>query len=317
VPKSLLGVFGVAIGLMTGGMPAIAQTDQASGPSTPRNIDDGERARELSIYEQLVPDHRQRLDRVAKYYVRLDDGTCLNAFRLIRAIELREDEKRLRREELLEALGALRETGTEPPKPGHQAVKHEKLPPWIEYREFCYVFGPAGDMQGFQGSAGPPSDTLTWLNTGRAHRQGLIVSFGSYADVYIDGMTKSFAVPRRLEETVLLAPAGPAPEGVHPDLRIFRAVGRQPTPQQLAEYLVKRNRKLIEYEIPKLVHHQPTATRTISRGNFVETITEPKGQPTHTYRWVKREFELRLAAKPAPRPKITEKERATPAEQAP
>ncbi len=305
-------MLGAMLGLMLGAIvPGIArarQADQApvvrpggvagesaSRASSPAGQQGDPAQSEYSIYEQLTDDHRRRVDRAAKYYVRLDDGTCLNAFRLIRAIELRDDEKRVRREEMLEALGALRETDVEPPKPGNQRVKYEKLPNWVEYRQHCYVFGPARDMSGFSSSPTGASDPLVWLNTGRVHRDGLVVSFGSFTDVYIAGMSQNFAVPRRLEETILLAPSAPAEEGKHPPLKVYQVVGRTPTPQQLAEYLVKNDRPLIEYEIPKVVHDQPMKTRRVNRGRgWVENVSEPDGPPIHFYKWVKREFKLRL-----------------------
>jgi hypothetical protein len=262
----------------------------------------------VSIYGQLTPDHRRRVDRAAKYYVRLDDGTCLNAFRLIRAIELRENEKAIRREEMLEALGALKETGVEPPSPGTQRVKYEKLPQWIEYHEFCYVFGPAVDMAGLSSGPTTSSDRLVWLNTGRAYRNGLVVSFGSYTDVYIAGMQKNFAIPRRLEETILLAPFSTAPEGHHPELGVYRAIGRQPTPEQLAKYLVEKKRPLIEYEIPRLVHSQPTKQRVVDRGNgWRETVYDNDGPPIHYYKWEKKEFKLRLVPPKDEKPTEPEK----------
>ncbi|MBY0311039.1 MAG: hypothetical protein K2W85_03120 [Phycisphaerales bacterium] len=273
---------------------APAPADKKPVPAAPKV----EQQSEYSIYEQLTDDHRRRVDQAAKYYVRLDDGTCLNAFRLIRSIELREDEKRVRREEMLEALGALVETDTEPPKPGNQRVKHEKLPNWVEYKQYCYVFGPGRDMAGFGGNAIRAANQLEWLATGRAYNQGMIVSFGSYTNVYIAGMNMNFAVPRRLEETILLGPSGPAQEGQHPPLKVYQVVGRQPTPQQLAEYLVKNKRELIEYEIPKLVHHQPTKSRRVDRGRgWVENVSEPEGPPVHTYKWVEKKFPLRLNPK--------------------
>ena len=260
-------------------------------------------ASELSIYAQLIDDHRKRVERAAKYYVRLDDGTCLNAYRLIRSIELRENEKVVRREEMLEALGALKETGVAPPGPGNQIAKYDMLPNWVEYREFCYVFGPGHDMAGFGSATTAASDGLVWLSTGRVYRNGLVVSFGSYTDVYIAGMTKSFAVPRRLEESILLAPSAPAAEGQHPELKVFRVVGRQPSPQQLAEYLFQKKRPLIEYEIPQLIFHQPTKARKVDKGlGWKETVYDPEGPPIHTYKWVKREFMLRLSPPKKPTP---------------
>lgn len=276
--------------------PASSQTpaEKKPEPVAPKI----EKQSEFSIYEQLTDDHRRRVDQAAKYYVRLDDGTCLNAFRLIRSIELREDEKRVRREEMLEALVALVETDTQPPNPGNQRVKLEKLPTWVEYRQHCYVFGPGRDMAGFGGNAVSASSPLAWLSSGRVYEQGMIVSFGSYSNVYIAGMNMNFAVPRRLEETILLAPSGPTEEGKHPPLKVYQVVGRQPTPQQLAEYLVKNKRPLIEYDIPKLVHHQPTKTRRVDRGRgWFENVSEPSGPPEHMYKWVQKKFDLRLNPK--------------------
>lgn len=290
--RSLLGVFAAAVWMAGQGLAAQAPTTPGGtgGQGSPAAAPEPSLS-EPSIYEQLTDAHRKRVDAAAKYYVRLDDGTCLNAFRLIRALEIRENDKQIRRDEMLEALGALRETGVEPPPPAGHVVKFSgKLPNWVEYKEFCYVIGPAADME-------------NWSIKPRVYSDGIIVSFGSFSDVYISGVTVDFAVPRRLEETIVLVPTGKTIEGKHPVVKPIKAIGRQPTPEQLAEYLVKNKKKLIEYDIPKLEKFQPTKTVTKGgRSGWQETVTVPDGPLQHRYHWVKKEFPLQVKFKADAKP---------------
>jgi hypothetical protein len=191
----------------------------------------------------------------AKYYVKLKDGRCLCAFRLLRALELEENTKARARESELEALDALGLAGDKPDGPEHR-VERRGLPDWVEYVEDVVVVG-------FDPSW-TPSKKLS--------------------------VVPPWGTPRRAAETYVYVNAPNAEETV------VRVKGSQPTPEQLADCLVRENKPLRQYVL-RTETRQPTRTIPgVGTAGFREDKVVNDGPPIVTHSWEEKKIPLRPRA---------------------
>lgn len=250
-------------------------------------------APQVSAFSRLSQTQQGLVRVQSKYHVSLPDGRVLNAYRLLRAMELLDKTGEIARDSKIEAMDpdACFRAKEDPKK---RKIVWEEIPDWIEDSDGIWVVGPCKGM------------VTTWDSS--SQKDGVLIVSIKGTNLAIRNPTSGLKVPSDLDDVFLLVADGKSHQNgtqSYTSCQVVKPTEVRASAEQLAEYLTKASKPLKTYDdASKTVQPMRKQKRGGSGSGWVETKSVPDGPAITTYKWTEKRIPLRLKATASSSPAV-------------